>query len=191
MKLTIDIPYATECPTMEMEHLTKLVMLAHYNSARNQQNASTMFFTNTLHLTGSMANATASAVLTLGETHAPIAQAREVFEVWTENDVYDTIQGGYRVFGYGNSFHKDSIDPAWYPVWEYLSVAFKKEYVHLGELTSWVNTHSSKPLYPNPAMFSAILCHILRWRVGSEMSLFILARIPAWVESGLENQRVS
>ena len=188
MKLQIDIPYAnSNGDNIHYQQLLDLVMTAHANSAKNQNNISSTYFISTLLTTDNMASAIASAVLTTGKYHAPITQARNVFTKWSYQDIAKAIERGEKVPGFGNSFYKDDIDPAWFPVRDYLRTFMPALHAHLDSLTLAVNTerqkHSNKtnPIFPNPAMYSAIVTELFGWEEGSELSLFVLARLPSWV----------
>ena len=189
MKLEIDIPYAkSNVRNIHCHQLLSLVLTAHFNSARNQNNISSTYFFNTLLITDNMASAIASAVLTIGKEHAPITQARTVFSKWSHQDIANAIERGEKVPGFGNAFYKDDIDPAWFPVRDYLRTFMPAVHAHLDNLTLAVNTEIQKrsnknvnPIFPNPAMYSAIVTELFGWEEGSELSFFVLARLPAWV----------
>lgn len=190
MKLEIDIPYTgVVMQDIHAQQLLSLVLEAHTVSAANQNNASSVYFVNTLAITDNMASAIASAVLTLGKTHAPITQARSVFAEWTQRDIIETIEQGAKVPGFGNSFYKDDIDPAWFKVREYIKTFMPDIHLRLESLTTMVNAARQrrsvedevKPIFPNPAMYSAVVTELFGWATGSELSLFILARLPTWV----------
>ena len=196
MKIELDIPYAkSNVKNRHCHQLLALVLDAHFNSARNQNNISSTYFINTLLTTDNMASAIASSVLTIGKYHAPITQARNVFTTWSHKDIADAIQRKEKVPGFGNAFYKDDIDPAWFPVREYLRTFIPELYSHLETLTYVVNTERQKnsnkkinPIFPNPAMYSAIVTELFGWEEGSELSFFVLARLPAWVSLAFESK---
>ena len=87
---------------------------------------------------------------------------------------------GKKIPGFGNSFFKDSIDPAWFNVESLLQDRFPKVSARIEELGGFVTASIGTKLYPNAAMFTAAACSELGVVRGFESALFIIARIPAW-----------
>jgi citrate synthase len=90
------------------------------------------------------------------------------------------IRRGQMIAGFGNSFYKTSIDPAFNDVMAILQVSFPKVMARINELSGWL-IEAGKPLYPNAALITAAVCSELGIRGGTETSLFILWRLPVWV----------
>jgi citrate synthase len=129
---------------------------------------------------GRIENGIAAAVLTLGHMHAPILAARGLYENGEKQVVQLMIRRGQRIAGFGNSFYKTSIDPAFNDVMAILQVSFPKVMARINELSGWL-IEANQPLYPNAALLTAAVCSELGIRGGTETSLFILWRLPVWV----------
>ena len=182
MKITIDLPYVVE-PHGSINHqvLLNMVIEAHANSARNNPNASSAACLNASSTTGRLENALASAILTLGVYHAPISEARLML-ITSTRDIVDILNRKIPIAGFGNSFYKDGIDPAWQDVANYIEAYHPWYHFRIQEIKSIIGQQTQKNIYPNAAMYSAVLCEILGFKEGTEISLFILARIPTWTD---------
>jgi len=156
------------------------VIKAHDLAATTNQNASSAACVNALSGSGSFSNGVASAILTLGKHHGPISDARMVYENFTEDSVRQWIQVGGKVPGFGNSFFKDSIDPAWIRVDVFLNDKFPTVYARIQELGRFVELTVGKKIYPNAALFTAAACSEIGVAHGFESAVFIISRIPAW-----------
>jgi hypothetical protein len=164
--------------------LLGLLLDAHQRAARDNQNASTLAFVLALQGSASFHQAVAAAAMTMGERHAPIRQARTVFESATPEWIAQQIKTGARIPGFGNSFHRGRVDPAFDDVYRYLSLHFQQEFMRLATLTSAV-WDSGRKVYPNAAMFTAMVCTIIGFPHGPEDMLFLMARMPVWASIGL------
>ena len=191
--INIDLPYAKYAGDFRTKHLLDLVLEAHRILGMNDNCLSTGAFINCYKATGSMPSAIASAVLTLNGLHAPIQQARDVYEYYDEEMINRDILEGRKIAGFGNAFHKDSIDPVWLSVQQYMISEFFQEYRRLMDLQDWVNyirrkyKPDAKDIFINPAMWTAVVCGMYNFDRGSELSLFIMARLPTWIEKGVCN----
>lgn len=161
--------------------LMQAVFKAHYKAALTNQCASSVACINAFASSGNLSNGISSALMTVGTLHAPIAEARKIYETATQKDVRGAMLRGDIVPGFGNSFFRVGIDPSWEGVARYIEANFPKMHGRIYDLTKWVQD-SGKILYPNAALYSAAAASECRVKHGAEIALFALARIPAWTE---------
>lgn len=163
------------------------VVQAHQNSALINQNASSASFLGTLYSSGSVINAIAAAVLSVGQRHAPVSEARSVYESWTKEQIEEAITTKNIIPGFGNSFFRDSIDPSWSPVHEYIQIFYPRVYERINTLTEEITkAREGKKLWPNAALYTAALCSQLGFQHGTESMLFVMSRLPIWFTKALE-----
>jgi len=178
MKLDLNIGYCEKLDADGVE-LLQAVVDAHDQAARNNQNASSFAAVNACAGSGNIGNGIASAILTLGQHHGPISMARTVYEEFNQQHVDGCLNAKIKVPGFGNSFFKDSIDPAWNNVWSLIQSKHPKIAERINTLQSMLALRG-KVLHPNAALFTAAVCSHLGFKHGTECSVFIIARIPAW-----------
>jgi citrate synthase len=188
MVLKLNIDFALEEVTPEKLELLQAVFDAHDMAARNNQNASSGAAVNAFFGSAQLTNAIASAILTLGDAHGPIGPARFVYEKFDERSLKSAILSGMKIPGFGNSFFKDSIDPAWSRVREIIEVDFKKANDRIKQLHGWMK-EVGKDVHPNAAIYSAVICNELGMIHGSESAIFVLARTAAWTSLCMKNER--
>lgn len=186
LKLNIDFALAEVTPK-KME-LLQAVFDAHDMAARNNQNSSSGAAVNAFFGSAQLTNAIASAMLTLGDAHGPIGPARFVYEKFDERSLKSAIESGMKIPGFGNSFFKDSIDPAWSRVREIIEADFPRASGRINQLHGWMK-EAGKNLHPNAALYSAVICSELGMIPGSESAIFILARTAAWTSLCVKNER--
>lgn len=185
--LEIPLPFIMSDWTPEVRELLRLVVVAHQQSAVANQNVSSFAAVNGMAGSGDFSKACAGALLSIGGRHAPISEARALFEIATDprEHVYrpDMIWAGY-----GNSFFKEG-DPAWGEVEDWLQRKFSESWDILTELTFEV--HRTRPhLLPNAAMWTAIACIEAGIPEGYESLIFLLARAPAWATLCMKPEEV-
>lgn len=185
MKLEIPIPFVGEL-TDEKHRLLEATIKAHQVAARSNRNISSVTMMNTSMGSGRIENGIAAAILTIGHMHAPLMEARGLYLNGQKEVVLTMLKGGRKIAGFGNSFYKTSLDPAWSDVWAIIELSFPKIYARIGELASWM-IEGGKPLYPNAALITAAVLDEIGWRPGTEQLFFILARAPIWVDAMTEN----
>ena len=188
MVLKLNIDFALAEVTPEKLELLQAVFDAHDMAARNNQNASSGAAVNAFFGSAQLTNAIASAILTLGDAHGPIGPARFVYEKFDERSLKSAILSGMKIPGFGNSFFKDSIDPAWSRVREIIEVDFKKANDRINQLHRWMK-EVGKDVHPNAALYSAVICNELAMIHGSESAIFVLARTAAWTSLCMKNER--
>ena len=188
MVLKLNIDFALEEVTPKKLELLQAVFDAHDMAARNNQNSSSGAAVNAFFGSAQLTNAIASAILTLGDAHGPIGPARFVYEKFDERSLKSAILSGMKIPGFGNSFFKDSIDPAWSRVREIIEADFKKANDRIKQLHGWMK-EVGKDVHPNAALYSAVICNELGMIHGSESAIFVLARTAAWTSLCMKNER--
>lgn len=176
--MKVEIHIKTEFDSEKIVRLVNCCIECHQNAAFKNLNASSAAFQNAHLSSGDLEKGIASAILTLGNNHGPISAARDVFQKCTEEDIA-MVDYGYKIAGFGNSFFKDRIDPSFQPLDDLLRDEFKESKMRIDELTAWMQKR--KKIYPNAALYTAVVCEIAGIDEGKESMLFILARLPVWV----------
>lgn len=188
MVLNLNIDFALGEVTPKKLELLQSVFDAHDMAARNNQNASSAAAVNAFFGSGNLPNGIASAALTLGDAHGPIGPARFVYERFDERALKSAIESGMKIPGFGNSFFKDKIDPAWSRVNELIKSDFESANARINQLHGWMK-EAGKDAHPNAALYTAVVCSELGMIPGSESAIFILARTAAWTSLCIKNER--
>jgi len=181
LKITFDIPQAirhTE-PGSPQERLLELVCEAHYRSAMENANVSSAAVVNCARGNPVGLSAIASAILSLGAGHGPVAAARGWIYASPEM-IESSLNGSVRIPGFGNSFFKEG-DPKWFPVRDFITENFRDHRIMLEDQTAVMLRHRPH-LYPNAARYTAICADEMRIPRGQEEMLLILPRMPAWFQ---------
>lgn len=160
----------------ETEELLRLLWDAHVRaSTQNNTNASNVAVMVAASGSGSLQHALASAILSTGGLHAPVTQARTVL---FRTPIPAKAPEDTLVPGFGNSFFKDSIDPAWDAL-----VSKLKEHPKVWRpIEAWQEliADSGRAVYPNAAAFTAAVAELVGWPDGLEPVLVIQPRISVW-----------
>jgi citrate synthase len=174
---------------LEAESLLDLLFKAHQTAAKENENASSHIAKVQGQLQTPFPAAMAAAVLTLGGLHGPITQARLVNFAWTDEQIKSYLQSGQRLPGWGNQFHKDGVDPAFKDLDTFLRENHAKYMARLDEIAVVLKDAKDKTLYPNPAVYTAIVADILGLAYNAEPLLLILPRMPIWGGQYLRSMR--
>lgn len=145
---------------------------------------------------GSYAAAIASAVLTTGGMHAPIAQTIGVIRTAMqhisnhedEKLVLGYTEHGARIPGWGNSFIKGAEDDLWLEFQDVLKDAFPEIYKVIRRLTSALH-YAGKDIYPNPSAFTAATAIALGIPTVIAPFIFFQGRLAAWTQIVIETQQ--
>jgi hypothetical protein len=172
----IQLPFISGGKNPNPEALLDPLMDAHMAAARRLDNASTNAVINACAGSGDLGKGIAAALLTTGYRHAPLEQARRVYEEGIE------LPARFPIPGFGNSFFKDSIDPAFSTLSELLEEEYPSIAARIELLTKQVRELTGKNLFPNAALFTAAVCSEIGVPRGAEIAIFILARMPVWVD---------
>jgi citrate synthase len=92
-----------------------------------------------------------------------------------------------KIPGFGNSFFKDRIDPAWSRVREIIAADFPNANARIEQLHGWMK-EAGKDVHPNAALYTAVICSELGMIPNSESAIFILARTAAWTSLCIKNE---
>jgi len=188
MVLNLNIDFALGEVTPKKLDLLQSVFDAHDMAARNNQNASSAAAVNAFFGSAQLTNGIASAILTLGDAHGPIGPARYVYERFDDRALKSAIGAGMKIPGFGNSFFKDKIDPAWSLVRELIESDFESANARIKQLHGWIK-EVGKDVHPNAALYTAVVCSELGMIPGSESAIFVLARTAAWTSLCVKNER--
>lgn len=176
MKVIIDLPTKGEA-SADAHRLVWAVLKAHTESAELNDNVSSAAVRNCAAGNPGTLSPIASAILSLGQTHGPVTEAREIWRAGPEY-VEALISRGKKVPGFGNSFYPEG-DPKWFPVREIIRQSFHFEEARLEEMYRQAE-FKSETLHPNAAMFTAITAEIIGLLHGHEALLLLLPRLPVW-----------
>ena len=183
LKVTFNIPQIADPGQSQraddLRDLLDAVLEAHAGSALENNCVSSAAVQNCNTGNPGTLNGIASAILSLGSVHAPVREARMVWKM--DGDViYRMLKDGVTVPGFGNGFFPGG-DPKWFPVRDILRAKFRAVYDRLGDRYLTMS-QKSDTLWPNAAMYTAILCELLNVPDGQESLIVIMARMPAWFE---------
>lgn len=164
--------------------LLNAVLEAHEQSAfRN--NISSVTVLNAYAGSSSYGCAIASALLTLGGPHAPLAETFDLLNDPAPMLTAETMLGlGMKIPGWGSSFHKGKPDPAWAIVDKLL----KSETRERIESITWALHGNDKKVYPNPSCYTAAAALELGIPRAMCAYLLILGRLNAWSRIMLTNR---
>lgn len=169
-------------PLTEKEaQLLKLVLEAHAKSAL-RQNISTTTVLQCAAGNGTLTNSIAAGLLTLGGAHAPLEQSCEV--LMASNPVEGArllVADGYKVPGWGNSFHRGELDPCWVEVDQWLQENRPDLYAKIQAVTDFLYS-TGKPVMPNPSTYTAAAALALGVPPRCAAFLFIQGRLLEWVK---------
>jgi citrate synthase len=169
------------CKHPDEEMLTKL-FAAHRRAALVNDNMSSLTAASAYVGSGDMGKAIIAALATLGNLHGPVIQARNVLTAWTSNDIREAVTYGMHVPGWGNSFFKDKVDPAWADLYD---LCVKREsFQRVLRITDLLKS-LGKNVPPNAAILTAYCCEEMEWLRGAEVVLFLSARVSAWAVRAL------
>ena len=168
------------------EQLLDVLFEAQASAARNNQNASSVAVKMAGMGSGSFDKAVIAAICMIGSIHAPVSQTRELMfdrDIETiEGKIIAIVQNGGKVPGFGNSFYKDSIDPSFLNIAEYINSNYERTRNRIFWAGVYVEKATGTLLFPNAAMFTAATADILGFPKGVESLLFIASRLPVWAE---------
>jgi citrate synthase len=168
VKVLIDLPFITD-----HKELVEALIEAHQTAALHNSNASSQIAQVATAGSHDFSKGVIAAIASTGGGHAPLSQARQVYRYATQ----EWVAQQKIVPGFGNSFYKDKVDPAFENVLNILTEKFPSARKRIDELHGWV-----KKVYPNAALITAAVCEICEVPDGLESSLFILSRVPVWAQ---------
>jgi citrate synthase len=147
---------------------------AHFRAALSNENTSSAVAVAVYRASGDIGKAIAAASLAQGGLHAPLAQARALLDAYDlVSKVRNITAAKERVPGFGNSFYKDRIDPAFQKLFEMLPPSLR------GDL---LLVQHNIDQYPNAASITAAAAMAAGLPAGIEPAIFIYCRTPAWIQ---------
>jgi citrate synthase len=171
--------------TNETEHLLGTLAKCHKQAALNNQNASSMALQISAACGMGFEHSVASALMTFGAKHGPVSGARKIIYHTSDEDLDKLIEDGEIIPGWGNDFHKTSVDPAFAEMNHLLKMSYTEHADKLDHVTERIFKVKGRVLYPNPAAFNSVVCEIAGLANGIEMLLPIAFRLPAWAQQYL------
>lgn len=160
----------------------RAVREAHYQAARKNPNASSEIVRAYARLGVPFLQAMAGALASLDGAHGPVTAARHVVFYATDPEIDQALAAGLRLAGFGNSFYRDQIDPAWEEPARLLTTHWPSMRARLDTIAGRIRDARGREAHPNAAAFSAIACHFQGVAEGAELSIFVAARAGAWAE---------
>ena len=173
--------------------LFKELEKVHQTIAR-RHNASTVAIITGAKLGKDFFASMSSALLTLGNIHAPLTQTNKILSMsYPFNYIYDCLNQGYKIPGWGSSFVKGEPDP----VFDDLRFLLKGEQPRLMEVVDEITDrlgHSLRvPVHPNASCYTMLCFAGYPDTVDKESrslmgaNFLIKSRLPVWTELYLEN----
>lgn len=163
----------------EQASMASMLFEAHFKAAKDNDNLSKGVYCGALAGSGNEVQAVSAALLTTGSRHAPVIAARQLIFEQAPNVVEDTIKNILRVKGmvpgFGNSFFKDRIDPAFQPVFNALEGSMA------GQRLDFAWRQIPKKIFPNAAGITAAVAYHCGLPSPLELWFFIAPRTAAWL----------
>jgi len=165
----------------EQEQLVHELFKAHRSATLDNENLSKAIFSNAAFGSGDAVMGIAAGLLSTGGVHAPIVKARSILFHQPIEHIVKLLDLKIKIPGFGNSFHKQGIDPAFRFVQAMCENGTYPEYDRVLEIQEIIKKGTGKLLYPNAAAFTAIVAERLKLAKTQELALFIIPRIGAWL----------
>jgi citrate synthase len=163
-----------------IEALLDTLSWCNQKASIHNNNASSAALINAASCSATFEHSVASALLTFGNKHGPTAAARDLLCYTKNEEVISKLEDGEILPGWGNAFHKKSIDPSFVPLDHLLREEYRAHSERLDEIATLIFKVKGRCLYPNPASYNAICAEILGMARGTEIMLVIACRLPAW-----------
>jgi citrate synthase len=161
--------------------LFEIVSRAHVESTY-RDNPSTIAVKLSAQSSGKFGNAVIAALSMLGNPHGPVQEATEMLSSSDPLEfakVY--IDGGGKVPGWGTSFVKGKLDPAWEEANTFVKENYQELHSIVDEITRMLHDRG-KMIFPNPACYTAITAIVNDIPADAASYVFISSRLPAWFD---------
>lgn len=168
---------------VESELLARLY-ISHYNASKSVMNGSKMVFTIALQGSGNLIQALAAGILSTGHMHAPVEASRNFIFHSNEEITREML-----VPGFGNSVHKDSIDPNFVEVDNLLASMYPAKHEIVMKRQDELAKVRGKVIHRNAAAITACVAECLNIPLGMEVLLFFIPRMSQWVHSVVEDKK--
>ena len=164
-----------------MNDILQALSNIHYECCK-RPNVSSHILLNTFIASGDSQKAIAAAILTFGNTHAPVgkvmttlqASNAEIKEFTKRN-----IQSGNKIAGFGSSFVKNKSDYLFEKIEELVSQQDPRSYEISRLITDILHDHG-KIIYPNAAFWTAAGGNILGYDSNTIPFLLVACRMNGW-----------
>lgn len=173
-------------PDPAMERLLSVFSAAHQRATLLNENASVVALRLHASVGGSFSQSLASCIATFGDKHGPAAFARRVLYRMDDDELRSIAESGAIVPGWGNSFHKHSIDPAFAEMAHLVRSEYPEHERRIQRVGDAILKGTGKVIYPNPATYTAVCSELLGLPEGTELMLAFAARMPAWAAAWVE-----
>jgi len=131
--------------------------------------------------------AVASALLTLGETHAPLRQTARFLTHPDPVDYADRLYvAGLKIPGWGSAFVKEDHDPAFDRIKNILEENYSHVYSLIDDVTYYLH-YKGTDIYPNAACYTTAVLIALGLDLRFGPQLLINGRIGWWQAVYLDN----
>lgn len=173
-------------PSEDRERLLETLFKCHRAAAKNNANLSSTAIMQVAAAGKGIESAIAGGLMTLGDIHGPVAQARMMIFTAEDKQLWESLEEGRILPGWGNAFFKGEMDPAIIPIADLISSEYPKVDNRLMRITEFIAEVKDKRIFANAAAYTAVTAEILELPVGIEMILAIGARLPTWTSQFLE-----
>lgn len=157
--------------------MLRLIFEAHSKAATENYNLSSVAFQCAVGGGALIPGCFAAAISSVGLIHAPVTSARSI--IFTDPKWKQLLAMNRRVPGFGNSFFKDGIDPAFQKAYDHLPDHFKQLFT---EISDAIFEFKKVRLYPNAAAITAAAAEHLGLPEGGEFLIFLIGRGAGWIK---------
>jgi citrate synthase len=174
----MNVPWRAEPLTDDEQKLLAALFEAH-DSVALRENASATVLQIAAAASGRYMNGIIAALATLGKTHGPIEAVHALLSAEAPSEIAKVIlDRSGKVPGWGNSFVKNDPDPDFQEIAALLLPPLSER------ITAVTQTlhDAGKPIYPNPACYTAAVAITLGCKASIAPYLFLQARLQAWTE---------
>lgn len=156
-----------------------VAVFAAHNASCDRPNVSSTAVVNAAVGSGDYTKAMATAILSIGGLHAPLAETINLLKMDDPAaGVRKCLENGWRVPGWGNSFEKGHPDPLWAD-FEKLLFADAGWNIKFNAITKTLHD-AGKDIYPNPSAYTAACAISIGLPDNLAPYLFIAGRLSAW-----------
>ena len=185
-----------EITGLKVKELCEALEQAHHDAAVNNNNISKNVCLAAWEGSGDPMKGVTAGLSSIGGKHGPLSETRQLLYMFRINPdgakrMFDAeVRNGNKIPGVGNSFFKESIDPAFNEVYlkyiEMCQILGSRNHVleYSEAVSASVNRFkdNSITLYPNAALLTAGVADLLNMLPFYENWFFISGRTRAWLE---------
>ena len=167
--------------------LVNLLFEAQIEAARNNNNISKNAAILASVGNGRFTSACISAISTLGGIHAPVLEDK-VGIYRDRSGIRKALKRGELIPGFGNSFYKEGIDPAFNKFYGYAEANFPDITAGIMGAREIILFETGLDIHPNAAAFTALTAEAIGLPYGLEPLLLIIPRSIVWAEVFVANR---